>query len=106
MTTENSPLCKMDPIIKAAWIEDLESGESQQYQGGWGPLSDSRRCCLNVLDSVTIPRLQANKKLSRFPPQSAWGAVPSAHHTALIRLNDEGELDQYARAIAYIRENL
>jgi hypothetical protein len=91
---------KMDPEIKAKWVEALRSGKYQQEFGGLG--KGTKLCCLGVLSVVVQGR----------PCVLPWSEmVPN--HGALIELNDGPMIDRefrgdksFAEIADYIEANL
>lgn len=107
---------KMDPTVKARWLEALRSGRYRQGLGALRP-SSTRFCCLGVLCDILEPegwRQSSNMDFKHLefnfmPGQSTYGKAgmtgdEMGDMDTLSRMNDEGQsFEQIAR---WIEENL
>lgn len=102
---------KMNPEVKAKWIEALRSGNYQQGRKHLRSLDD-KFCCLGVIEDVmgcTWEETTRNYEIKGFtgvlPPgdREKFGLDPSAE-SLLISMNDSGK--SFAEIAAWIEEHL
>lgn len=106
-----TPREKLDPELKARWLEALRSGEHKRGEGALCEVDDdgvTRHCCLGVLREL-VPELKeavsAGAGLLQ-GPSNALVLLAYEVQTSLAGLNDEGEGDGYESVIPFIEKEL
>lgn len=96
---------KMDPELKAKWVEALRSG---RYKQGRRCLGDGEYapyyCCLGVLNKVAGLGLPGNEAFLR-QEGGDYLVLPFEVQRKLVRLNDMRQLP-FSEIADYIEENL
>lgn len=115
--TETTTTTKMDPALKAKWLEALRSGKYAQGEGAL--CRDSNYCCLGVLADIVDP----NAWIFRGPDKySSWKSFTcffdedkdeelgiGGHSNDLMAMNDgdhNGRKYTFAEIADWIEENL
>lgn len=107
-------MTKMNPELKAKWIEALRSGKYQQAKARLRT-AESRFCCLGVLAEVQgatwdhfdcpfIAGEMVRAKMGDWLKDNAAGGLTMGQQTRLSDMNDTGS--SFAQIADYIEEHL